>query len=94
MTHANITALYRPNQRNNGRLGIVISKQHVKLAVQRNNRRRIIRESFRQHKQALKGLDIVILIRSEWTAACPLQWDKKALREDIETIWQLISKRA
>lgn len=78
-----LLALYQYNPSHPARLGLVISKHRVKLAVNRNLLRRIIRESFRHHKEALKGLDIIVLMRSEW---CPL--GKKALRDDIDHLWQ------
>ncbi|HNE26573.1 MAG TPA: ribonuclease P protein component, partial [Pseudomonadales bacterium] len=45
------------------RLGLVIAKKHVRLAVQRNRIKRQLRESFRSHQHALMGLDIVALAR-------------------------------
>ena len=45
------------------RLGLVIAKKHVRLAVQRNRVKRQLRESFRRHQQVLVGLDIVVLAR-------------------------------
>lgn len=78
-------ALYHPNQSSEARLGIIIPKQHARLAVTRNTMRRLIRESFRHHKTALKGLDIIVLLRSKWT---PL--DKRVFREQIDNLWQRI----
>lgn len=78
-----LVILYRSNQQPDARLGIVLNKRYLKKAVERNQFRRIIRESFRHAKEDLKGLDILVLIRSECT---PL--DKKALRTDIDKLWQ------
>ncbi len=75
-------ALHRPNQRPYARLGMVIAKQRLKRAVDRNLLRRIIRESFRAQKESLKGLDIIVLLRSECT---PL--GKKDLRDDVDNLW-------
>jgi ribonuclease P protein component len=80
-----VIALYQPNHTLQARIGIIIAKHVVKLAVQRNRVRRVIRESFRQHKDALKGLDIIILMRSKCT---PL--DNNVLREDIDRLWQTL----
>jgi ribonuclease P protein component len=82
-THKYLLALHKPNQRPHARLGIIIAKHRVKLAVDRNHLRRLVRESFRHHKEALKGLDIIVLMRSECS---PL--DNKALRDDIDKLWQ------
>jgi len=68
-------------------LGIIIAKHHLKRAVDRNLMRRLVRESFRQHKETLKGLDIIVLLRSKCT---PL--DKKALRDDIDNLWLQLKK--
>lgn len=76
-------ALTKPNQLSHPRLGIMVAKRYVKLAVDRNLIKRIVRESFRETSYQLKKLDIVILMRSECT---PL--DKKALRQDIDKLWQ------
>lgn len=79
----NLLALYRLNQQCYARLGIIIPKHHAKRAVDRNRIRRVIRESFRQHKEALKGLDIIVLMRSEWS---PLAI--QSLRDDVLYLWQ------
>jgi len=83
--HKFIIALYQQTQHDYGRLGIMLSKRHLPRAVDRNTLRRVIRESFRHHHDALKGLDIIILLRSECT---PL--DRKALRTDIDYLWQKV----
>jgi len=63
-----------PNQQNLSRLGFIIAKKHVKLAVQRNLIKRVIREHFRQHPQTQPGKDIVVLARKG-----AAQLDKRAL---------------
>ena len=44
------TFLSRENQLSSSRLGIVIAKKHIPLAVNRNKIKRAIRESFRHHR--------------------------------------------
>ena len=44
------------------RLGLVIAKKNVRLAVQRNRIKRLLRESFRAHHGS-QGIDIVVLAR-------------------------------
>jgi ribonuclease P protein component len=84
----NLIVLYKSNQKSLARLGIVISKKYARRAVDRNLLRRVIRESFRQQKEALKGLDLIVLLRTECT---PL--DKKALRDDIGSLWQTLQAK-
>lgn len=57
------TVLACPNNRENGRLGIVVAKRYVKRAVDRNRVRRLIRECFRLEQDSLCGLDFVVLAR-------------------------------
>jgi ribonuclease P protein component len=88
MGYHHLLALYSPNQRSHARLGLIIRKQHAKRAVDRNLVRRMIRESFRERKEALKGLDIIVLLRSE---CIPL--DKKSLRNEIYNLWQALAAK-
>lgn len=88
LSHRYILVLYRPNQRVHPRLGMVIPKTRVKLAVERNLLRRIVRESFRRHQENLKGLDLIVLIRSECTPLSGKKSDRKTLREDVDSLWR------
>ena len=78
--------LYTPNQLSHARLGIIAGKQHLRRAVDRNRVRRVIRESFRQTKDLLNGLDLIVMIRSGCSAV-----ETKTLRTDIDNLWQAIS---
>ena len=57
------TVLARPNDRDTARLGVAISKKNVRMAVDRNRVKRLVRESFRQRQHILVGLDLVVLGR-------------------------------
>ena len=57
------TVLSRANGKKAGRLGLAISKKNCRLAVQRNRLKRVVRESFRLHQEALGGLDVVVMSR-------------------------------
>ncbi|UFH49369.1 ribonuclease P protein component [Pseudomonas sp. KNUC1026] len=59
----NLLILARDNALDHPRLGFVIGKKSVKLSVQRNRLKRVIRESFRQHQHQLAGWDVVIVAR-------------------------------
>jgi ribonuclease P protein component len=88
VSHKNLLALYRSNELDHARLGIIIKKQFVKLAVRRNRYRRWIRESFRLAQDGLKGLDIIVLMRSECSPN-----DKLNFQDDITLLWQKLSKK-
>jgi ribonuclease P protein component len=57
------TFIVRPNNLPYPRLGLAIAKKQLLRAIWRNRVKRLARESFRQHKMALKGYDIVVLGR-------------------------------
>lgn len=57
--------LCRPNELPHPRLGIVVAKKHVRLAVQRNRIKRLIRDSFRLNQHQLAGIDIIVLARKD-----------------------------
>jgi ribonuclease P protein component len=56
-----LTLLACRNQRDDPRLGLAITKKKINTAVARHHLKRVIRESFRQHKQQLAGLDIIVM---------------------------------
>ena len=58
-----VLLLARDNQLDHPRLGLVIGKKSVKLAVERNRIKRQIRESFRLNQDNLTGWDIVVVAR-------------------------------
>ncbi len=59
----NLLLLARNNDLDHPRLGLVIGKKSVKLSVERNRLKRLMRESFRLHQDSLVGWDIVIVAR-------------------------------
>ena len=59
----NLLILARENGLDHPRLGLVIGKKSVKLSVQRNRLKRLMRDSFRLNQQAIAGLDVVIVAR-------------------------------
>lgn len=81
--------LAKPNMLKQPRLGLAIAKKHLKLAVARNRVKRIIRESFRQHRQQLPDLDIIVFARSNIN-----QLNRKELHQCIEKSWLQLAQRA
>ena len=51
----------RSNQGGDARLGLAVAKKHCRTATGRNRIKRIVRESFRCHRDALDGLDVVVM---------------------------------
>lgn len=77
-----LLVLATPNDKAQPRLGFVIAKKQLKLAVDRNRVKRIIRESFRQNQHQLQSNDFVILARSGI-----LKLDNQQIREMIDNQW-------
>ena len=71
------------------RLGLAIAKKHAKLAGDRNQIKRIARESFRVRRLDLPSVEIVVLTRSrEKKAAAP---DQKLLRMEFDELFNKIA---
>ncbi len=85
------TVLARPNDGEGPRLGLAIARKHARAAVARNRVKRLVRESFRHHQDALGPLDIVVLGRqgidardnADLTASLARHW--KRLHEKCNT---------
>lgn len=52
---------FQTTQRDYARLGIIVRKQIIRSAVNRNRAKRLAREVFRLRQEQLQGLDIVII---------------------------------
>jgi len=76
----------RRNTLNYPRLGLAIAKRCVKLAVNRNYLRRVIRESFRHQQSLFGGVDVVVFIKKTWQES-----DKAILQEELRRQWQQLS---
>lgn len=82
------TVLSRHNGLDYCRLGLVVSRKTARSAVARNRIKRMIRESFRNHQQELKGFDIVVIGRPN------LQDTNNAvLRDALKRHWTDLVKR-
>ncbi|MEZ5489948.1 MAG: ribonuclease P protein component [Gammaproteobacteria bacterium] len=81
--------LARDNQLEHGRVGLVIGKKHLPKAVQRNRIKRLLRTSFRLNQDLLRGLDIVILARSNMN---PLE--NRQIDEIIQQLWLDLIKKS
>jgi len=63
VSHRNLLMLARPNGLKEARLGLIVAKKNVRLAVKRNRIKRVVRDSFRLNQQTLVTLDIIFLAR-------------------------------
>ena len=77
------TVLSRENRKKGARLGLAISKKNCRLAVQRNRLKRVVRESFRSHKDDLGGLDVVVMCQAAASRA-----SNKKLFDSLAAHWQ------
>ena len=62
-SHRYFLILAKPNNLGYNRLGLVIAKKNIRLAVQRNRIKRLMRESFRHQAPNNKGIDAIVLAR-------------------------------
>lgn len=83
-----ILILARRNDVGFARLGLVVAKKHAKRAVDRNEIKRIVRESFRHHQSELENFDCVVLSRS---GAKDL--DKDQLRHMVDQLWTRLRQK-
>ena len=77
------TVLYRPNGNSEPRLGLAISKKQCRLATARNRLKRIVRESFRQSRETLGGVDVVVMAQRS-AATAP----NRELFDSLERHWR------
>lgn len=83
-----LTVLAARNNCGHPRLGMAISKKKIKTAVARNRLKRLIRESFRQHKDQLANVDIVVLGQSKAADVT-----NQHAFESLDRHWKNITKR-
>ncbi len=87
--HPHLLMLVRRNGLDHPRVGLVIAKRNVKLAVHRNRVKRVIRETFRLTQDDLSGLDIVVLALRGLG-----EQDNPTLHQLLHKQWQRLRKRA
>ncbi len=88
-SHQQFLILARSNQLTGGRLGLVIAKKHLRLAVERNRFKRLIRESFRLKQHAFAGLDVIVLSRKGLENLTNAEFSQQ-----LDQQWQRIFKKA
>ena len=92
-SHQNVLLLAKINDRTGHRLGLVIAKKNVRLAVHRNRIKRVAREFLRPRPAGESAVDIVLLARrgigdldnAELSSILQQQW-KKLIHQTTKTI--------
>jgi len=77
-----------PNQQEHPRLGFAIAKKSTRRAVDRNRLKRLVRESFRQHKLKLPDCDIVVMAKPQAKTM-----NNAELFQSIARHWHYLSKK-
>lgn len=88
-SHPNFLILARPNDVGVARIGLVVPKKHVRKAHQRNQIKRIARETFRKEQHKLPAIDAIVLARRGAEIVPPQQ-----LTSLFTGLWKRITKRA
>ncbi|NTS76351.1 ribonuclease P protein component [Catenovulum sp. SM1970] len=83
------TILLCKNDLDNPRLGFTISKKKVKLAVNRNRVKRIVRDNFRLNQAELPNVDMVFIARQGID-----QVDNAQIHQELNNTWQKLRKFA
>ena len=63
ISHTSFLLLARRNRLTHSRLGMIVAKKNIRLSVDRNRVKRVIRSSYRLNQQNLASLDIIFLVR-------------------------------
>ncbi|WP_420828599.1 ribonuclease P protein component [Ectothiorhodosinus mongolicus] len=82
------TLLWWSNNQQFARLGLAVSKRHLRFAHDRNRIKRLIRESFRQHQNALCGIDVVVLCQANIHRYPP-----PALHQALTEAWNRLTEK-
>jgi ribonuclease P protein component len=88
-SHKHLLLLARTNNQPGHRLGLVIAKKNVRLAVQRNRIKRTAREFFRNLPDSEPHLDVVLLARRGLG-----QLDNAELSTILQQQWQKLVRHA
>ncbi|GAA5524625.1 ribonuclease P protein component [Microbulbifer aestuariivivens] len=87
--HPNLLIIARRNDLPYPRLGLVVAKKHVRLAVGRNRIKRLVRERFRLQQGELPALDAVVLARPGAGAL-----SNEELAKLLDKLWRKLTRRA
>jgi ribonuclease P protein component len=88
-SHQHCLILAKPNNLGYNRLGLVIAKKNIRLAVHRNRIKRLIRESFRHLPSNDAGIDAIVLARKGLGDI-----DNPDVTQIVDKQWLRIQKKA
>jgi ribonuclease P protein component len=71
------------------RLGIIVAKKNVKLAVQRNRIKRLLRESFRNERADLPKLDLIVLAKKGVNLA-----ENAEITTELDYLWRKLKRKS
>lgn len=86
--HRHFLILATPNTLGRARIGLIFSKKNLRLAVQRNRVKRLVRETFRQQPD-LPAMDIVVLGRQGLA-----DLENPAIHRILNELWQRLRRKA
>jgi ribonuclease P protein component len=87
-SHKRLLLLAKRNNSSRHRLGLVIARKNVRLAVERNRIKRVAREFFRTLQEEEPGMDVVLLARHGLD-----QLDNAELSTILRQQWQVLGRR-
>ena len=87
-SHKRVLLLARRNNSSRHRLGLVIARKSVRLAVERNRIKRVAREFFRTLQEEEPGRDVVLLARHGME-----RLDNAELSTILQQQWQVLGRR-
>jgi ribonuclease P protein component len=87
-SHRYCLILAKTNIEEGPRLGLVIAKKHIRLAVERNRIKRLIRESFRQQQHQLPKIDAIVLARKGLD-----ELDNSDINSILDKLWQKLVRQ-
>lgn len=88
-SNQHVLILSRPNDCGYARLGIIVAKKNIRLAVERNRFKRTSREAFRSKQHQLPAIDAIVLARRGADSL-----SSSELSRTFNGLWKRIIKQA
>lgn len=89
VSNAEILILACPSKHPSPRLGLIIAKKNVRLAVHRNRIKRIIRDGFRRYQHDLTNIDIIVLVKHGID-----KLDNPEVHAKMDKLWRKVAHKA